>query len=189
MTLRAVLLLIVRHFLSYFASAITPNDKIIVVKMQGFIIFAIVVTVIYIIYYTMMITNDLYKKPKEEKSNTESFDVADLQENGEDAQEESTTQNEQDEAVCVSESEGGFSVGDNHYETRYEDTQEDSSSTSEESKAAVRSVIDNAQSKMETIQPQYSDVVSDDEMKRLIISGAMTKRGHQLKVESSKGDI
>ena len=39
--------------------------------MKGFVIFAIVVTVIYVIYYTVIIVQDLYGKPKDEKSQGE----------------------------------------------------------------------------------------------------------------------
>ena len=46
--------------------------------MKSFVIFAIVVTVIYVIYYTVIIVQDLYGKPKDEKSQGESFDVSDM---------------------------------------------------------------------------------------------------------------
>ena len=36
--------------------------------MKSFVIFAIVVTIIYVIYYTVIIVQDLYGKPKDEKS-------------------------------------------------------------------------------------------------------------------------
>lgn len=35
--------------------------------MKSFVIFAIVVTIIYVIYYTVIIVQDLYGKPKDEK--------------------------------------------------------------------------------------------------------------------------
>lgn len=46
--------------------------------MKSFVIFAIVVTIIYVIYYTVIIVQDLYGKPKDEKSQGESFDVSDM---------------------------------------------------------------------------------------------------------------
>ena len=48
--------------------------------MKSFVIFAIVVTVIYVINYTVIIVQDLYGKPKDEKSQGESFDVSDMTE-------------------------------------------------------------------------------------------------------------
>ncbi len=36
--------------------------------MKSFVIFTIVVTIIYVIYYTVIIVQDLYGKPKDERS-------------------------------------------------------------------------------------------------------------------------
>ena len=68
--------------------------------MKSFVIFAIVVTIIYVIYYTVIIVQDLYGKPKDEKSQGESFDVSDM--------------TDEEESIAVSESDGGFSVGKPH---------------------------------------------------------------------------
>ena len=46
--------------------------------MSPFVIFVIVLTVIYIIYYAVMITRDLYGKKEEHKSQEEVFDVGDM---------------------------------------------------------------------------------------------------------------
>ena len=74
--------------------------------MSPFLIFAIVLTVAYVIYYSVMITRDLYGKKDEVKTNEEVFDVSELEE----------------EAVTVTESENGFSVADKQYETlKHED--------------------------------------------------------------------
>jgi hypothetical protein len=76
--------------------------------MSPFLIFAIVLTVAYVIYYSVMITRDLYGKKDEVKTKEEVFDVSELE--------------EQEAAVTVSESENGFSVADKQYETlRHED--------------------------------------------------------------------
>ena len=93
--------------------------------MKSFVIFAIVVTVIYVIYYTVIIVQDLYGKPKDERSQGESFDVSDM--------------TEEEESIAVRESDGGFSVGDNQYETAYEEKQlaeptEEAAATSEDRK-------------------------------------------------------
>ena len=69
----------------------------------------------YIIYYAIVIVQDLYGKPKEETRNAESFDVSDMA--------------AEDESIAVSESGGGFSVGDNRYETSFEERQEESAAT------------------------------------------------------------
>ena len=66
--------------------------------MSPFVIFVIVLTVIYIIYYAVMITRDLYGKKEEHKSQEEVFNVSDMV--------------EEETAVSVHESDNGFSVGD-----------------------------------------------------------------------------
>ena len=65
--------------------------------MNTFWIFALVVTVLYAIYYTVIICIDLYSKPKERRDNTEeSFDVGDMA---------------PEESKAVEETEHGFRIG------------------------------------------------------------------------------
>mgnify|MGYP000018196337 CR=1 FL=1 len=70
--------------------------------MSPFFIFAIVLTVAYLIYYTVVILHDLYGKKGEKKSEEETFEI--------------DTSEDAEESVEVSESEMGFSVGGNDYE-------------------------------------------------------------------------
>ena len=69
--------------------------------MESYLIFAIVLTVAYIIYYAVIIAQELYGKKREEKTEEEVFDL--------DPSEE--------ESVAVTESDTGFSVGGEQYET------------------------------------------------------------------------
>lgn len=71
--------------------------------MSPFVIFVIVLTIIYIIYYAVMITRDLYGKKEDHKTQEEVFDVSDMV--------------EEEAAVSVHESDNGFSVADKEYET------------------------------------------------------------------------
>lgn len=63
--------------------------------MSPFLIFAISLTIAYAIYYAVMITRDLYGKKEEAKSNEEVFDISNI--------------TEEEAAVAVNESDGGFS--------------------------------------------------------------------------------
>lgn len=73
--------------------------------MKAYFIFAIALTVAYIIYYAVMIARDLYDKNGEKiKSGEEEFDVSDFDE---------------EESVSVVENDKGFNIGDNEYETHY----------------------------------------------------------------------
>lgn len=69
--------------------------------MSPFVIFVIVLTIIYIIYYAVMITRDLYGKKEDHKTQEEVFDVSDMV--------------EEEAAVSVHESDNGFSVADKEY--------------------------------------------------------------------------
>lgn len=77
--------------------------------MSPFVIFAISLTIAYVIYYAVMITRDLYGKKEENKSNEEVFDVSSI--------------TEEDAAVAVNESDGGFSIAYKQYDTRYQNEQ------------------------------------------------------------------
>ena len=74
--------------------------------MSPFVIFAISLTIAYVIYYAVMITRDLYGKKEESKSNEEVFDVSNI--------------TEEDAAVAVNESDGGFSIANKQYDTSYQ---------------------------------------------------------------------
>ena len=150
--------------------------------MKSFVIFAIVVTVIYVIYYTVVIVQDLYGKPKEDKSQAESFDVSDL--------------TEEEESIAVSESDGGFSVGDSQYETAYEERQleepqEDNSSTAEDNKPHVLEKIQSAvEKKMEEVNTTYSDPMYSEELNNTIIARGFRHNGRDMvKVESLNNEI
>ena len=75
--------------------------------MSPFVIFAISLTIAYVIYYAVMITRDLYGKKEEAKSNEEVFDISNM--------------TEEEAAVAVNESDGGFSVADKQYDTSFQD--------------------------------------------------------------------
>lgn len=77
--------------------------------MSSFVIFAISLTIAYVIYYAVMITRDLYGKKEENKSNEEVFDVSSI--------------TEEDAAVAVNESDGGFCIANKQYDTRYQNEQ------------------------------------------------------------------
>ena len=77
--------------------------------MSPFVIFAISLTIAYVIYYAVMITRDLYGKKEENKSNEEVFDVSSI--------------TEEEAAVAVNESDGGFSITNKQYDTRYQNEQ------------------------------------------------------------------
>lgn len=73
--------------------------------MRAFWIFAICLTVAYIIYYAVTIVRDLYGKPGEKRSDEETFEVVPSDDDPEEM------------SVSVAESDTGFSIGDETFET------------------------------------------------------------------------
>ena len=121
--------------------------------MSSYFIFALVLTVLYIVYYAVNITRDLYGKKGTEKTDEEVFDLGPM-----DATEES---------VEVSENETGFSIGNETCDT--------------EAVAAPPAVQDGdtgrlerlkakAEAQMEEIAPYLSDGFTDEEMYKALIS-------------------
>ena len=72
--------------------------------MSSYLIFVLVLTAIYIIYYAVIMTKDLYGKKDEAKTNEEVFDVSGMA--------------DAEESVTVEENDGGFSIGGNSYDTQ-----------------------------------------------------------------------
>ena len=71
--------------------------------MSSYLIFVLVLTAVYIIYYAVIITKDLYGKKDEAKSTEEVFDISSMA--------------DAEESIAVEENEGGFSVGADSYDT------------------------------------------------------------------------
>lgn len=71
--------------------------------MSSYLIFVLVLTAVYIIYYAVIITKDLYGKKDEAKSTEEVFDISSMA--------------DAEESIAVEENEGGFSVGSDSYNT------------------------------------------------------------------------
>lgn len=142
--------------------------------MSSFLIFAIVLTVVYIIYYAIVIVQDLYGKPKEETRNAESFDVSDM--------------TAEDESIAVSENDGVFSVGDNQYETSYEERlEEPATEKKDDGISALDKIHAKVGDKMEGIYAVSDNAVLSDELEKLMLAkGIQSKPGRpNIKIESS----
>ena len=153
--------------------------------MSPFVIFVIVLTIIYIIYYAVMITRDLYGKIEDHKTQEEVFDVSDMV--------------EEEAAVSVHESDNGFSVADKEYETlNLHDENEAPSSTDGESgdakseKQSPKNVAENLAHKFEKksdeIQPSMSDGMYADDFYQTLLNGNRTNRP-QIKIEHIRNEL
>lgn len=169
--------------------------------MKGFVIFAVVVTVLYIIYYTVLIVQDLYGKPKDETSKGETLDVSDI--------------TDEDDSVTVSENEGGFSVGESQYQTDYEERQLESGNGQEPEaanqapSAAGNAVSGNTPSpsfsvpevsvaeklqakvdgKLEEAECSFSDPVYAEELNKLLLAKGIRPGHASVKVISTINEL
>ena len=128
--------------------------------MSSYFIFAIALTVAYIIYFAVMIMQDLYGKKKDGKNDVEEFSVTD----------------DSVEGVLVSESDSGFSIGEEDYTTEYleqenvqtVDENQESSSDTPSPVAEIKSQIDES---MDTVESFMSNPCTDEQLQLTLING------------------
>ena len=122
--------------------------------MNSYFIFAIVLTVAYIIYYAVIIAHDLYGKKGTDKPDEEVFDLG---------------APEEEESVAVTESESGFSIGSENYETETspEEDIKDKPGTAQEKLERLKA---EAEEQMEETTPYLSDARTSEEMYKAMIS-------------------
>ena len=128
--------------------------------MKAYFIFAVALTVAYIIYYALMITKDLYgKNGEKKKSGEEEFDVSGF---------------EEEESISVVENDNVFNIGDNEYETHYVDetqnVSEETESTDEKPKQDLIEALNNkVKANMEEAQVTFSDPYNSAELYKLMM--------------------
>lgn len=130
--------------------------------MSAFLVFAVVLTLVLIVYYAVMIALDLKRQGKKPPTSKEEFDVSSMQ--------------EVDGAFAVDESR--FKLPDTAVEQeKVEDKKAEEQQVavpvtpSKPSEAAK--TIERVEEKMEAITPETSGGVDSDEMTRLILEGAL----------------
>lgn len=129
--------------------------------MKSYFIFAVVLTVAYLIYYAVIIVQDLYGKKGTGKTDEEVFDLG---------------APDDEQSIDVTESETGFSVGDERYETETAPTalpatQEEAAPDNGEAAAAekLERLKAKAEERMEEIVPYLSDARTADELYRAMV--------------------
>lgn len=129
--------------------------------MKSYFIFALVLTVAYVIYYAVIIVQDLYGKKGTGKTDEEVFDLG---------------APDDEQSVDVTESETGFSVGSEKYETEAEPavlpaTEEKTEADNGEAAAAekLERLKAKAEERMEETVPYLSDARTADELYKAMI--------------------
>lgn len=129
--------------------------------MKSYFIFAIILTAIYVVYYAANIARDLYGKKSRGGTEEEVFEL-----DPDDGQ----------ESVTVTESETGFNVGTEKYETAFEGSgasvqdgpAEADTESAEERFARIKA---EAEAKMEDSTPYLSEAFTADDMYKAMVSG------------------
>lgn len=148
--------------------------------MESYFIFAIVLTVLYVIYYAVNIARDLYGKKEKGKTDEEVFDLGLV-----DATEES---------ISVSENETGFSIGSEKYDTEVEavvtPVVQDSDAKQEET-AHIRfeRLKAKAEERMEDSVPYLSDPFTSEEMYKAMVSRGCPENRPELKWKPVKDKL
>ncbi len=143
--------------------------------MSMFIWFAIIFTVVYIIYYTVMIMNDLYGKTPDEKENIEEIDVPTSQD----------VAIPDEIPIAVVESDSGFSVGEETYEASpvNDEPQETEQTASEETPEEPQqaSIAENirqaAEGRSESIDVEWEDAKLKDQFKKTLLNKGSDRLG------------
>lgn len=130
--------------------------------MRPYYIFVIILIVVYLVYYAVNILIDLYGKKDEGKKEVEVFDIE-----GED-------DDLPEETVRVSESEHGFSVGDNSYETATDPTaeraiEEETKEDTASKKSVAEELTARAAEKMERTSSTFSNTCNAEELNNLLL--------------------
>ena len=128
--------------------------------MSSYFIFAIALTVAYIIYFAVMIMQDLYGKKKDGKNDVEEFSVTD----------------DPDEGVQVSESDSGFSIGEEDYTTEYLEqenaqTVDDNQKASSDTPSPVAEIKSKIDESMDTVESLMSNPCTDEQLQLALING------------------
>ncbi len=135
--------------------------------MKSYFIFAIVLTAVYLVYYAVIIVQDLYGKKGTGKPDEEVFDLG---------------APEDEQSVAVTESDTGFSIGDEKYETDVTPTAtpatQEAAATSDNGDATVAEKLERlkakAEERMEETATYLSDAYTADELYKAMISKGKT---------------
>ena len=133
--------------------------------MSPFVIFVIVLTIIYIIYYAVMITRDLYGKKEDHKTQEEVFDVSDM------VEEEAAVSDDENEAPSSTDGESG-----------------DAKSEKQSPKNVAENLAHKFEKKSDEIQPSMSDGMYADDFYQTLLNGNRTNRP-QIKIEHIRNEL
>lgn len=152
---------------SYFAHTTKYKNHIIQKYMKSYFIFTIVLTVAYLVYYAVIIVQDLYGKKGNGKPEEEVFDLG---------------APEDEQSVYVTESDTGFNVGNEKYETDIAPTAspapQETETADNNGEIAVAEKLKRlkaqAEEQMEETETYLSDAYTADELYKAMLAKGKT---------------
>lgn len=147
-------------------------------NMRAFWIFAICLTVAYIIYYAVTIVRDLYGKPGEKRSDEETFEVVPSDDDPEEM------------SVSVAESDTGFSIGDETFKTNIipedsGDGKESEADREQQAQAEFERKKAQFESVMEETRPCLSDAYDQENLRLALVNKGISGNRPVLKWTSA----
>ena len=150
--------------------------------MKSYFIFTIVLTVAYIVYYAVIIVQDLYGKKETGKTDEEVFDLG---------------APEEEESVAVTESDTGFNVGNEQYETDVativSPATPETTGTAAHGEAGMAEKLARlkakAEEQMEETVPYLSDAYTTDELYKAMIAKGKTDNRPELEWKPLKDHL
>ena len=150
--------------------------------MKSYFIFVIVLTVAYLVYYAVVIVQDLYGKKGTGKTDEEVFDLG---------------APEEEESVAVTESDTGFNVGNEQYETdvapNVSPATPETTDTAAHGEAGVAEKLARlkakAEEQMEETVPYLSDAYTTDELYKAMIAKGKTDNRPELEWKPLKDHL
>ena len=141
--------------------------------MSSYLIFVLVLTAVYIIYYAVIVTKDLYGKKDDAKTTEEVFDVSNMA--------------DAEESITVEENNGGFSIGGNSYDTQV-DGNEANASSGESGDTDKESAFEKLKAKMEE-QLEETETYMSNPLTDKELYTAMIMRDPKLKWQMVKNEL
>ncbi len=137
--------------------------------MSAYFIFIIVLTVVYVLYYSIVIVQDLYGKKGEATTSEEVIDVSSM--------------DGDNESVAVVESDKGFSIGDNDYETHVDMVREEPELTElseEDSASRLKYALANMEANMEHTDVTMSHPADAETVRMAIAAGGKLSKNAEM---------
>lgn len=141
--------------------------------MSAFVIYAIILTLVYIVYYSAMVTREMYARKDQVSDTTETFDVGGM--------------NDQIESVAVNESKNGFYLGDTVAEEEDQVNEENITDVTDEDQVSVLGTglasdeqseaeqhAESAEAMMEDIEPEFPAQYEPDEFDLILLNPSNT---------------